>query len=379
MNRSFKRPLAWARVHRHPWLDALVLGLALTGALISPAWAAPFADPLDQAAQMRTAINTRPFLAVSAAGQTLVAVGSRGMIALSKDQGQRWQQSVVPVQSDLLALHYPTATQGWAVGHDGVILHSADGGSTWTKQLDGRQAAVAFKKYYSDQLAAQPDDPAAQKALATLEQNFKAGPALPLLDVWFADANTGYAVGSFGMLVATQDGGKTWTPWLHRIDNPEQLNLNAVRGINGEILIAAERGQVFRFGKDQAGQAHFTAVASGYTGSFFGFVGNPEVILAFGLRGVVYRSTDQARSWAAVAVPGEASIAAGAQRLDAPGFVLVNAAGQLIVSNAAATEYRLIAPTEPMRFTGVVPQGKQSVVTTGLAGIKTQRLPVPLP
>ena len=34
---------------------------------------------------------------------------------------------------------FPTPSTGWAVGHDGVVLHSTDAGRTWTRQLDGRR------------------------------------------------------------------------------------------------------------------------------------------------------------------------------------------------------------------------------------------------
>ncbi|NDZ17742.1 glycosyl hydrolase [Variovorax sp. WS11] len=356
-------------------VKGLVRGFVAFGwGLAGCVWAAPFADPLDHPAVMRSDISNRPFMAVTQAGTSLVVVGSRGMIALSKDQGQSWQQSRVPVQSDLLAVHFPTPARGWAVGHDGVILHSPDGGNTWTKQLDGRLAAVAFKQYYAQM--AQSGDPAvqerAQKALATLEQNFKVGPALPYLDVWFADAQTGYVVGSFGMLATTRDAGKSWQPALDRIDNPDQLNLNAVRGIHGQILIAAERGKVFRY---EATQDRYVPVSSDYTGSFFGFVGDPQAVLAFGLRGVVYRSADQGRSWARVSVPGGASIAGGAAHADNTGLVLANAAGQLIVSNPSGTEFRLVPSAQPMRFTGIASLEKQAVLTTGMAGIRIQRMP----
>ena len=361
-------------IARRTFGTALLLTLAGGGAL-----AAPFADPLTTPALMRSTIANRPCLAVAVAGKQLVAVGSRGMIATSADQGKTWQQAKVPVQSDLLALHFPTPALGWAVGHDGVILHSADGGASWTKQLDGRAAEKAFKQIYQAQ--ADAGDEAAKAALATLEQNFKAGPALPFLDVWFEDANTGYAVGSFGMLAVTLDGGKTWTPGLHRVDNEQQLNLNAVRGINGDILLAAERGQVFRLDRSKG---RFTAVNSGYTGSFFGFVGNQaggvQAVLAFGLRGVVYRSVDQGRSWAPVQVPGGASVAAGAVRPGNAGVVLVNAAGQLILGNAALTEFTQVQTSLNQtslnqRLTGVVVLDDGTVVTSGLGGLHTQRLP----
>ena len=109
-----------------------------------------FLDPLDTAAQLRTSNATRPLLAVTRAGDRLVAVGSRGLIVRSEDQGKTWIQSSVPVQSDLLAVNFPNSLNGWAVGHEGVILHSIDGGKTWVKQLDGRVAANVFKKFYAE-------------------------------------------------------------------------------------------------------------------------------------------------------------------------------------------------------------------------------------
>ena len=46
----------------------------------------------------------------------------------------------MPVSADLTALHFANAQQGWAVGHEGVVLHTPDGGASWTLQLDGRRA-----------------------------------------------------------------------------------------------------------------------------------------------------------------------------------------------------------------------------------------------
>src|SRR5690606_9884464 len=81
-------------------------------------------------------------LAVSRAGNRLVAVGERGVVLLSDDDGRNWHQAEnVPVSVTLTDVHFVSATHGWAVGHSGVVLHSADGGETWQRQLDGNQAA----------------------------------------------------------------------------------------------------------------------------------------------------------------------------------------------------------------------------------------------
>jgi photosystem II stability/assembly factor-like uncharacterized protein len=343
---------------------------AQNAAAARPAPAArSFADPLDHPARPHARIAKRPFMTVVQAGRQLVAAGSRGVIAVSSDMGETWHQAAVPVQSDLLAVSFPTPEQGWAVGHDGVILHSADGGRSWTRQLDGRSAEKLFKQAY--EAAAAQGDTRAQAALATLAQNYKAGPSLPMLDVWFADAKNGYAVGSFGMLAATHDGGKTWEPWLHRIDNPDQLNLNAVYGFDGHVLIAAERGRIFRFDPQSQG---FVAVETGYPGSFFGFAGGADALLTFGLRGIVYRSADSGKSWQEVPVPGGAAIAA-AGRTRAGDFVLVNAIGDIILGNRQGNAFQLVKPSLDTRLTGVAVLEEGSIVTTGISGIRKSRLP----
>ena len=74
----------------------------------------------------------------------VVGVGPRGHILRSSDRGKTWVQQPSPVSTDLLAVHFPSARQGWAVGHDGVVLHSADGGVSWKRVLDGRTLGAAM-------------------------------------------------------------------------------------------------------------------------------------------------------------------------------------------------------------------------------------------
>lgn len=342
--------------------SALFAGSLCALLISSPDLAAStFRDPLDTPAELRTNPAQRALMAVALAGERLVAVGPRGLIVVSDDRGKSWTQAKVPVQSDLLAVHFPVPLQGWAVGHEGVVLHSADGGSTWVKQLDGRSALEAFKAHY----ARTAPGPAVEAAAAQLDQNYRAGPALPWLDVWFEDANTGYAVGSFGMLMATCDGGKTWEPWLERIDNGEYLNLNAIRGIGGELYIVGERGRIYRF--DRAA-GRFAAIDTGYNGSFFGIAGEGRALIAFGLRGVVYRSDDRGATWRALPTASEQTIAAGTSVNGA--FVLGNLAGQLLRGDWSGEPLFLASLKQPMRMTGMAALADGSLVLTGLDGVR---------
>lgn len=346
-----------------------LLGALLCAALAFPARAA-FQDPLDLPARVMDNPERRSLQAVALAGQRLVAVGARGLIIVSDDEGVSWRQSPGPVQSDLVAVQFPTATQGWAVGHDGVILHSQDAGKTWQKQFDGRQAKDAFSRHY--QAKAATGDEASQAALELVERNYAVGPALPLLDVWFEDARRGYAVGSFGTLLATQDGGRTWEPWLDRIENEDVLNLNAVRGVGGNVYIAAESGMIYRLDR---GAGRFEAITSGYEGSFFGLAGFGDTLLAYGLMGAVYRSSDQGTTWTALDTPSQATITAGIALPESRRFVLVNASGELLLGNDRRPQVILEKTERPARYTSILPLGHGRFLITSLEGIRTASLP----
>ena len=155
-------------LRRRPLGLLLAAGLA-AAALAQTVVTAPSRDVLDTPAVATRLANRGLLNALARAGTRIVAAGQRGHILLSDDGGRSWQQAEVPVSSDLVALHFPTAQLGWAVGHDGVILHTFDGGKKWTKQRDGRPDAAD----------------------------------VPLLDMWFADALSGYAVGAFGLVLRT--------------------------------------------------------------------------------------------------------------------------------------------------------------------------------
>ena len=101
-----------------------LLGLAATAALTALAAGgatSAWVDVLDSPA-LQSPLAAKGLLnGLALAGDRIVAVGQRGHILISDDKGKSWQQAKVPVSSDLVAVHFPTAQAGWAVGHDGVV------------------------------------------------------------------------------------------------------------------------------------------------------------------------------------------------------------------------------------------------------------------
>lgn len=340
--------------------------IPIFAAIAAPTSGAEFRDPLEIPAARVGNLTTRPMIGIAKAGTRLVAVGARGLIIFSENEGQTWTQASVPVQSDLVAVSFPNGSDGWAVGHDGVVLHTSDGGSTWDKQLDGRQAYRLFTQYFSDKKAqgGQYD-----KELQAVESNFGRGPFLPYLDVWFKDKLNGYAVGSFGLLIATRDGGKTWEPWFDRIDNAEMLNLNGISGVNGNVFIAAEHGAVFRL-NERSGR--FIKFDTGYSGSLFGVVGSAKVLVAYGLRGSIYASNDAGGNWRAVGTPSEITINSGAFDESTGEFLLVNVAGDIVVGDAAAGTFSLRKGWSGARLSGITKTSSNHYVITSPSGVQVQ-------
>jgi photosystem II stability/assembly factor-like uncharacterized protein len=341
-----------------------VHAVAEPGAAAAPAVRKdPFVDPLDAPAIMHAGIAGRPLMTVASAGTRLVAAGMRGLIAVSDDEGKSWSQVAAPVRSDLVSLSFPTPQDGWAVGHDGVVLHTSDGGITWVRQFDGRMAAASLTGYYKAKIAS--GDTALQPYLDQLVLNYKGGASLPLLSVWFGDARHGMAVGPFGNAIATDDGGKTWQPMLERIDNPQFLHLNAVRGVAGEVFIAGEKGTIFR--RDCA-SGKFAPVETGYGGSFFGIAGDERALFAYGLRGTIYRSTDRGVTWAALKSPLRGAVTSAAPIESRHAVVFATSSGEATLYDEATGAFQPLKTGRSAAITSVLARDADALVFTSLEG-----------
>lgn len=271
----------------------------------------------------------------------LVAVGERGHVLKSSD-GRDWQQVAdVPTRSTLTTV-YARGNRLWAAGHDSVILHSADGGATWTRQ----------------NVAADVWDP---------QQNN------PLLDIFFLDDQRGFALGAYATLLETSDGGQTWqrremtvadeaegddTDALMAGDDDESYDdeayddeaygdddgnfddfedvidyhLNAMTMLeDGTLYIAAERGNGY---VSRNGGQSWVPVLLPYGGSMFGVLATADqTLVTFGMRGNVFESTDGGQNWNAVDTGSLSSLMGGIE--DASGrLILVGANGEVLVREA---------------------------------------------
>lgn len=334
---------------------------------------AAFVDVLDVPAQMSALAPKRLLNGAALAGKRVVAVGQRGHIVYSDDAGRTWKQATVPVSADLTAVHFPTATKGWAVGHAGVVLATSNGGASWVKQLDGRAAAKVMVDYYAQrppqQASGNPEQ--AAKLVEDIKRFASEGADKPFLDVWFENETTGYIVGLFNLIFRTSDGGKSWIPLFDRTDNPKLLHFYAIRPVGDELYIAGEQGLVLKLDRQSD---RFRAVVTPYDGTYFGITGKPSALLVFGLRGNAYRSSDGGASWVKVETGVPVGLA-GATLLADGRIVLVSQAGHVIVSSDSGATFVPIKLDRPIPAGAVVAPDDKTLILAGPRGVAMQPLP----
>lgn len=327
-----------------------------------------FQDVLDTPAVKSPLAAKRLLNDISQAGDRLVAVGQRGHIVYSNDLGQTWVQAQVPVSSDLVAVDFPSSSKGWAVGHDGAVLHTVDGGLTWKKQFDGLAAARTMADYYAvnQPQGISPEGDEIAVFQGDIQWFIDQGADKPFLDVWFEDESTGYIIGAFNLLFRTSDGGRSWTPWFDRIDNPRRYHLYAIRPIGNDLFICGEQGSVYRLDRKER---RFVAPEPPYFGTFFGLVGKPGNVVAFGMRGSVYSSQDNGESWNKI----ETGILAGltdADVADDGRIILVSQLGHVLVSHGDGQHFKQLNIERPFSANAVVALENGRAVLVGRGGVR---------
>jgi photosystem II stability/assembly factor-like uncharacterized protein len=311
---------------------------------------------LDEASLPSGKVGGAAYFGIAKAGKRLVCVGERGIVVYSDDEGASWQQAKVPVSVTLTAVQFVNDRAGWATGHLGVVLHTRDGGVTWTKQLDGLRAASL-----AAETATTPDAEAFAK---TLQQD---GPDKPFFDLSFDDAQHGLVLGAYNLAFRTDDAGASWKPFMTQIDNPKGLHMYAAHKRGGDLYVVGEQGLLL---KRTEGSERLESLKSPFPGTFFGVaVSRQGALLAFGLRGKAFVSDDQAVSWYEATTGVSSSIASGLGLTDGR-FLLVTQAGDVLVSDDGGRAFKRVAVKEPLPLTSLLETGKGQVLATSLRGVR---------
>lgn len=304
------------------------------------------------------------YIDVTRAGDRLVAVGERGLVLLSDDNGQHWRQAQVPVSVGLTAVQFVDARNGWALGHAGVVLASRDGGETWTLQLDGQRIAQLELEAARQAQATSHDAQAADARLQTAERMAEEGADKPLLAMLFSDERHGLVVGAYGLALRTDDAGASWRSVLGDIDNPSGFHLYAVTRQGQHWVLAGEQGYLAR--SDDG--VRFHQLESPYGGTFFTLGSRQDgSVLVAGLKGHAFVLPPGSDTLEALPVPAPVSFS-DMTRLDDGRLLLSNQAGGLFASSSQTAGLTPLASSgKPL--SAVVQTADGRLVSAGFTGL----------
>ncbi|MEG1038757.1 MAG: YCF48-related protein [Pseudomonas sp.] len=225
-------------------------------------------------------------------GARQVAVGERGTILISDDNGRSWQQAKVEPQRQisLTAVTALNPEQLVAVGQDSLILRSNDAGSSWQ------------------------------------EVHYDPDAGEPLLGAWAAGGDQVVVFGSYGKFYQSDDAGRHWQPVALEVD---RSHLNAMDGgSDGRRMLVGEQGLVMRSADN--GQ-HWQQLPTFYNGSLFGVVRlSAQRWVTYGMRGHVFVSDNFGERWQAIKVGNTQPLYGHVLLPDNAGVLIVGAGSSMV-------------------------------------------------
>ena len=187
-------------------------------------------------------------------------IGCVIFLGCSQDTSKfEWQQVNSGTDTHLYGVHFVDAKLGWAVGTDGIVLSSKDGGKTWsgsdTKSISkDTLTQVSFttpnngwlvsigKVYYTG---------SGGNSWNVQHQLRVVGAKSPgILDLHFVNTTEGWAVGGIGTggistILYTENGGTKW----EKVINPSDKHLWGVYFVDSEHgWVVGEEGEILHTG-----------------------------------------------------------------------------------------------------------------------------------
>jgi photosystem II stability/assembly factor-like uncharacterized protein len=138
-------------------------------------------------------------------------VGTNGTILHTDDGGITWSQQNSGTNKTLIGIHFIAPELGWMMAQDATLFSTSDGGETWVESRHLKPRQKSF-----------------DEEMNPIEVDYK------LQAVHFAQSSEGWAVGDYGAILHNVDGGPIWT----------EQPINSTPDLRGVYFLAATSRQL---------------------------------------------------------------------------------------------------------------------------------------
>ncbi|MFC5860705.1 YCF48-related protein [Acidicapsa dinghuensis] len=251
---------------------------------------------LEERSVLRPAVTSNNLAAVTFVTPRLGwAVGKNGTIIHTEDGGASWKWQASDASNVLNSVTFVTPRLGWAVGSIGTILHTEDGGANWQGQASNTSDELNSVTFATPQLgwAVGTNGTILHTKDGGANWERQASNASDdLRSVKFATPQSGWAVGSNGAILHTEDGGANWkrqtsggSNYLYSVTFITPQSGWAV-GSSGTILHTEDGGANWKRQTSNT-SAHLTSVT----------FATPQSGWAAGTNGTILHTEDGGVSW----------------------------------------------------------------------------------
>jgi photosystem II stability/assembly factor-like uncharacterized protein len=233
-------------------------------------------------------------IAFVSGGSSGFITGSGGLILSTSNGGSSWSSVASGTTRGLNDIHFASSTEFWIAGDNATLLHSTSAGAQWVSEpFQGTYASVNGIAQAGTTLLAVGEFGFMARREAGSAWNILQSGSFPAVN-WcaFSDPMNGIAVGQWGLIMRTNDGGATW----ERVDNGltgDSFYGAACAGTRiwvvgdlGVLLHSSDRGTTWL---QQSTYTTLTLLSVSFTDELHGW--------AVGDNGVLLRTTDGGANW----------------------------------------------------------------------------------
>jgi len=280
----------------------------------------------------------------------------------------QWNSQTSGTTTDLFGLHFPTSSEGWAVGAGGAIYHSSDGGVSWSSQTSNTirvRDAVFFTDANNgfavgDRMVISSTTDAGVNWSGVQITGYG---GIPMHDVHFPSSSTGYISAQNGTVLKTTNSGGSWQDvsvpsvatryrGVHFVD----ANTGWVVGEGGNIVHTSNGGSNWTNQASQSGtQLHGIDFINATTGWV---VGNP---------GIIKKTTNGGTTWSAQ-TSGVSSLIKAVDFIDANTGWAVGANGLILFTDDGGSTWQQQTSGVTATLHDVQAFSTQEVIIVGTGG-----------